>query len=315
MKYFIAGGCGFIGSTLAHKLLEKETNEVFVYDNLSSGSIKLIEDIVDNPRFRFLIADINNFETLVASMKNYDIVYHFASNADIAKAIENPTIDFYQGTLLTQNILEAMRINKIKRIVYASGSGIYGDYKEKWLKEDTAPMLPISPYGASKLAGEAMICAYSHMFDIKARIYRFANVVGKNQTHGVVSDFIKKLKKNKRRLEIMGDGNQKKCYVHVDDIINAMLLTEGGIKQYEYYNVSSETSIAVWQIVDIVLEEMGLTNKTKLYFGETAGGWQGDVPIVNLDSRKIRKDGWKYSYTSEQAIRKTAKEILEKNER
>jgi len=197
MKYFIAGGAGFIGSTLVHKLLEKEPDaKIIIYDNLSTGRLSYIKDLNSNLNVEFILGNIRDLQFLTESMKGCDVVYHFASNADISKAMTDPTIDFWEGTYLTQNILEAMRINGIKKIIYASGSGIYGDHGHFKIKERT-PLRPVtSTYGASKLAGESLICAYSHMFDIQYRIYRFANVVGGNQTHGVVSDFIIRLKKN-----------------------------------------------------------------------------------------------------------------------
>lgn len=311
-RYFIAGGAGFIGSTLAHRLLEKEDCELVIYDNLSSGNIFYIKDLQDVIGVKIVIGDIKDLELLTSSMKGCDVVYHFASNADISKAITDPTIDFWEGTYLTQNILEAMRINKIKKIVYASGSGIYGDHGNFSIKERT-PFRPVtSTYGASKLAGESLICAYSHMFDMQARIYRFANVVGGNQTHGIVSDFIVKLKNNPVVLEVLGDGGQLKSYVYVDDILNGIFLTEGGNKKIEIFNISSETQITVKEIVDIVLEEAGIKDSTIVKYGDTPGGWKGDIPVVLLDATKIRCKGWKPTYSSKEAIRKTAKEILNK---
>ena len=319
MKYFIAGGAGFIGSTLVHRILERnDDSSIIVYDNFSTGKIELLNDTKKNKKLTIVRGDIKDLDYLnyvIARHGYFDVLYHFASNADISKAMTDPGVDFWGGTVLTHNILEAMRINRIKKIVYASGSGVYGDYKFKRLDENASPMLPTSTYGASKLAGEALICSYCHMFDMQARIYRFANVIGKNQTHGIISDLIYKLQQNPSELTVLGDGTQCKTYVYVEDILNGIFLTEGGKEKYTYYNISSETNILVSEIVNIILEEMGLTGKTKVIYGTTPGGWKGDVPIVFLDAKKIRDKGWEYSLSSKEAVLKTAQDILGKKEK
>lgn len=312
MKYFIAGGLGFIGSSIAHRLLEKEDCEIVIYDNMSNGILEELRYFGDIVGVKIVIADIKDSESLRHAMKGCDVVYHFASNADISKAMIDPTIDFWEGTYLTQCILEAMRINGIKKIIYASGSGIYGDYKYSYIREFESLRPVKSTYGASKLAGEALICAYSNMFDIQARIYRFANVVGGNQTHGVVSDLIEKIRRNPVEIEVLGNGEQLKSYVYVQDIIDGIFMTEGSDKDIEIYNISSENQVSVKEIVDIVLEESGMRGITSIRYGDTVGGWKGDIPIVLLDSSKIRSTGWRAKYSSREAIRKTAKEILNK---
>jgi len=309
VKYFIAGGAGFIGSEMAHKLWN-EGHEIIIYDNLSSGNIKLVEDLIHKKRFYFYKADIKDLKTLTECMQGCDAILHFASNADIAKAISDPTIDFYEGTLLTQNILEAMRINGIKKIIYASGSGVYGDHKDKWMDEDTSPMLPVSPYGASKLAGEALISAYCHMFDMEGFIFRFANVIGKNSTHGIILDVINKLKNNSKDLELLGNGAQSKSYVYIDDIIDGIL--EAIQWDGNYYNIATLDYITVKQIADIICEEMDLKN-VKYHFTSTENkGWKGDIGICRLDSTKLRNLGWENKYTTEQAVRKSIREMLGK---
>jgi UDP-glucose 4-epimerase len=313
MNYFIVGGAGFIGSSLVHRLLDRHPLDfVTVYDNFSTGKREFFKDIKNNPNLTIIKGDAKDLPFLTLKMRNMDVVYHFASNADISKAMTHPSIDFWEGTYLTHNVLEAMRINKVKKIIYASGSGVYGDHHSVLMHEFVTPMLPVSTYGASKLAGEALISAYCHMFDMQGRVYRFANVIGKNQTHGIISDIIGRLKKNSKELEVLGDGSQNKCYIHISDILNAISMTEGGNEQYEYYNVSSETNITVAEIVNMILEEMGLFDITKVKYGDTPGGWQGDIPVVRLDASKIKRMGWEYIYNSEKAVEKTIKEILGK---
>jgi UDP-glucose 4-epimerase len=316
VKYFIAGGAGFIGSEMAHKLWN-DGHEIIIYDNLSSGNIKLIEELIHKERFYFYKADIKDLKILTECMQGCDVVFHFASNADIAKAMSDPTIDFYEGTLLTQNILEAMRANGVKKIIYASGSGVYGRVGYEPIKEDIRSMQPVSTYGASKLAGEALISAYCWMFDIEAVVYRFANVIGKNSTHGVILDLINKLKNDSTTLEILGSGNQTKGYIYINDIINGILETEQRCdKPFDYFNLSPDGLIGVRNIADIIVEEMRLEKPEYKYKTDTrsidGGGWRGDVAWIRMDSGKARSYGWQPQHTTEQAVRKSIREMLGK---
>lgn len=311
MKYFLAGGAGFIGSELAHRLLEKEPDcEIVIYDKLVHGK-DLILDLFKNPRSSFWCCDIKDLDQLTEAMKGCDVVFHFASNADIAKAMLDPTIDFYEGTLLTQNILEAMRINGIKKIVYASGSGVYGTTGLYVVSEEDS-FHPISPYGASKMAGEGLISAYCHLFDMQGSIYRFANVIGKNSTHGVILDFIYKLKSNTKELRILGSGRQEKGYMHINDILNGIFVTcfKHSIP-CNAFNLAPDDLITVTEIANMVVEEMGLTN-VKYIYGDTFGGWIGDVPQIIMSSEKARIYGWKPKYTTIEAVKKSIREMLGK---
>lgn len=235
-------------------------------------------------------------------MKQVDIVYSLASNPDISKAITQPDIDFWEGTYLINNVLEAMRKNNVKKLLYASGSGVYGDVGDIVTNEDYSPMLPASTYGASKLACEALICSYCKMFDMNAAAFRFANVVGPNQTHGVAYDFINKLKKDNSVLDILGDGNQSKSYIYITDIVDALRLIEKSyLHNYNYYNVATLDYITVTEIANIVVERMKCGLVPYRYAGGDRG-WKGDVPVVRLDSNKIRRLGWKNQYTAHQAM-------------
>ena len=208
MKIFIAGGAGFIGSHLAHRILnDSECERLIIYDNFTSGKDWHIADLIQDTRVNVIHADIKDLDQLANAMKGADTVFHFASNPDIAKAMIQPDVDFWEGTYLTHNILEAMRINNIKKIIYPTGSGVYGETGYQEVGEDYGPLLPISTYGASKLAGETLINAYCHMFNMVGRAYRFANVVGPRQTHGVAYDFIRKLRENPAELTILRRWN------------------------------------------------------------------------------------------------------------
>jgi UDP-glucose 4-epimerase len=310
-KYFIVGGAGFIGSHLVNKLLQDKSNYVKIYDNFSSGKMFHLEDFLKNENLEIVTADVKDLKLLISEMNGYDSVFHFASNPDISKAIKQPDIDFWEGTYLTNNVLEAMRINNVKNLIYASGSGIYGDTGFTETNEDYSPMLPISTYGASKLSCEVLICSYSYLFDINSSVFRFANVVGPHQTHGVGYDFIKKLFKNKTELEILGDGNQSKSYIYVYDIINALLLIEKNyLNGYSYFNVATKDYISVSEIAEIVFKIMNLSN-VKINFTGGDRGWKGDVPIVRLNSEKIRKLGWVNKYSCKEAIEKSVKSMFQ----
>ena len=301
-RAFVAGGAGFIGSHLVEALLRRPNTHVVVYDNLTSGTKSHLRGVLDHERLQLVIGDIQAFDNLVDTMRGCNHVYLLASNPEIALAMTDPAIDFWQGTHLTHNILEAMRVNDVSRITYASGSGVYGDQGELEVDEDFGPLIPISTYGASKLASEAMIAAYAHMFGIDAVVLRFANVVGPRQTHGVTYDFVRRLLEDPSRLRILGDGSQSKSYIHVSDVVEAMmLLTEEGWEGFEIFNVGTGDHITVSQIADLVVERMGLE---KIPFSFTGGdrGWKGDVPIVRFRSAKLASLGWRCTYSSREAI-------------
>jgi UDP-glucose 4-epimerase len=301
-RAFVAGGAGFVGSHLVETLLQRSNTYVVVYDNLTSGTKSRLRSVLDHERLQLVIGDIEAFDDLVGAMQGCDHLYLLASNPDIALAIADPAIDFWQGTYLTHNILEAMRLNGVSRITYASGSGVYGDQRETEVDEEFGPLIPISTYGASKLASEAMIAAYAHMFDIDAVVFRFANVVGPRQTHGITYDFVRRLLEDPSRLQILGDGSQSKSYIHVADVVAAMMrLTEQGWEGFEIFNVGTGDYITVSEIADLVVERMGLENIPYSYTGGDRG-WKGDVPIVRFRSRKLTSRGWRCRYRSREAV-------------
>lgn len=303
MNYMIIGGAGFIGSHVAKRLAAEEANaEIFVYDNFSSGKREHLQEILDYKNLHLIKADVKDLDCLAGEMKGMDTVYSLASNPDIAKAVSCPSIDFWEGTYLINNVLEAMRQNNVKKLIYASGSGVYGDVGATVTGEDFSPMLPSSTYGASKLACEALICSYCKMFDMDAGAFRFANVVGPNQTHGVGYDFLNRLAENPGQLRILGDGRQSKSYIYIDDIVDALRLVEKkALHGYSYYNVATLDHITVTEIADAAVRTMGLDGVEYQYTGGDRG-WKGDVPVVRLDSQKIRELGWNNQYTTCQAI-------------
>ena len=309
-RFFVTGGAGFIGSHLVEALLRLPQAEVVVYDNFSSGRRWHLETIPAGVPLTVVERDLKDLDRLVAAMTGADAVFHLASNPDIAKAETEPAIDFWEGTYLTQNVLEAMRRNRVRWIVYASGSGVYGDRGDTELAEDAGPFLPISTYGASKLAGEALIGAYCHMFELSGRAFRFANVVGPRQTHGVVYDFVRRLLAEPTHLQILGDGSQSKSYIHVDDIVQAMLTVgRRGSGGFDAFNVATLDYQSVREIADLVIDRLRLSD-VRYEFTGGARGWKGDVPVVRFDTAKIRALGWVSRYSSREALLHAADAII-----
>lgn len=304
-RYFIVGGAGFIGSHFTDRLLsESSCAGVTIYDNFSSGREWHFEMHTGNSRLRVVRGDAKDIDTLISAMAGHDVVIHLASNPDISRAAIEPDIDFREGTLLTNNVVEAMRRSGTTTILYASGSGIYGDRGETEVDEDHGPLTPISTYGASKLAGEALISSYCHMFEFTGRVYRFGNVVGPRQTHGVGFDFLRQLLENPRKLCILGDGKQSKSYIHVQDIVAAVLLGEArSTTRFAVYNVATD-SITVDEIAVLAVECAGL-DPQQVEFEYTGGnrGWKGDVPVVRMNTERIRRLGWDCRRGSREALR------------
>jgi len=301
-RSFIAGGAGFIGSHLARELLRRPDEEVVVFDNMASGSVDHIEDLLDDPRMMLIEADLQDLDRVTEAMAGVEHVYLFAANPDIAAAVDDPAIDFWQGTYLAQNVVEAARIGGVPRITYASGSGVYGDRGLQEVDEDFGPLVPVSTYGASKLGCEALLAAYAHMFGIHAAVFRFANVVGPRQTHGVTYDFVRRLLERPGELRILGDGSQSKSYIHVSDVIAAILtLTDQGWSGFEVFNAGTGDHVTVAEIAALVVRRMGLTG-VRYEYGRDARGWKGDVPVVRLRSDKLIARGWVCRHNSVEAL-------------
>jgi UDP-glucose 4-epimerase len=314
MKVFITGGAGCIGSRLAEKLLENESNRVTVIDNLSSGKIEHISSLLKNKRFNFVEGDIIEKELLENLMKDHDLIFHLAANPDIKyKEGDCTDKDLKQNVIGTYNVLESMRKNGIKEIIFSSTSAVYGIANKIPTPEDYGPMNPISLYGASKLCCEAMISGFCGMFKMNAWIFRFANVVGsRTRKKGtmVIHDFIEKLKQNPKKLEILGDGKQAKPYMYVDDCIYGMLFGyKNSSDTVNVFNLGPHDRISVDNIAKIIINEMGLRDVEFLYTGKNQG-WPGDVPQVLMNVSKINDLGWRARYNSEEAVKITVKFLL-----
>jgi UDP-glucose 4-epimerase len=313
MKYFLVGGAGFIGSHFVDRLLgDGKTTAVTLFDNFTSGQEWHYAHHAQDARLKVVRGDVKELPALTAAMAGHEVVIHLASNPDIARAATEPAIDFDQGTLLTHHVIEAVRVNGIARILYASGSGVYGDVGTTEVGEDFGPMVPISTYGASKLAGEALLAAYGHMYNITGCAFRFGNVVGPRQTHGVGFDFVRRLLAHPKELEILGDGLQSKSYIFVRDVIAAVLLaSEKAARSFQVYNVATDY-ITVREIADLALECVGLPPGSVRYrFTGGDRGWKGDVPVVRLKTDRIRALGWKHTLTSREALKSSMLAMIE----
>ncbi|WP_410508088.1 NAD-dependent epimerase/dehydratase family protein [Methanosarcina hadiensis] len=311
-KILVTGGTGFIGSHLVDCLMKKG-NRVLVFDNLSSGKMEFIEHHLENPDFSFIKGDLLDAEAIETACKDIDMVYHVAANPDVKLGASDTKVHLDQNILATYNLLEAMRKGNAKKIAFTSTSTVYGEASIMPTPEDYGPLIPISLYGASKLACEALITSYSHTFDMQAWIFRFANIVGPRSTHGITVDFINKLKQNPHRLEILGDGKQEKSYLHVSECVNSILFAiEKSKGEVNIFNIGSEDTTSATEIGKIVVEEMGLSDVEFTYTGGSRG-WKGDVPRMRLGIEKLKATGWKPEYTSERSVRETARAVLDGN--
>lgn len=310
MNILVAGGAGFIGSHLCDALLSKN-NTVIVADKLIMGS-KNIEHLSQNTNFKFYEMELANQDNVDKLFKDnkIDIVYHMAANSDIQKSANDTSIDFNDTLLTTRVLLESMRKNNVKNIFFASTSAVYGEMPDIVLNEETGGLKPVSYYGGAKLASEALISSYVSMCDMNAVIFRFPNVIGPRLTHGVVYDFVKKLRNNPKELEILGNGTQCKPYIYVTDLVNAIVkLTEQFEPGVDVFNISVlSEGTSVTHIAEIVVDVLGLSDVEFKYTGGDRG-WKGDVPRFKYDISKVLATGWKPEYTSDEAVRKAAQSL------
>ena len=317
MSVIVAGGAGFIGVNFVKNIF-KYDQEIYIIDNFSSGSKQWINLLNLESKVNIFNCELSNldetkivFEEIFKSLKTEPKIWHFAANSDIPSGVENPKIDFRDTFLTTFNLLQISKIFNICSFYFASSSAVYGDHGNKLIKEDTGPLMPISNYGAMKLASEAACfsCAESFLEDL--RIYRFPNVVGMPATHGVILDFINKLNKDPHQLEVLGNGTQRKSYLHVDDLVDGMIyLSERDldIGQNPIFNLGPNNDfVTVSWIAERTIEI--ISSKAKIIYGEGDRGWIGDVPKFVYDTSKAKDSGWKPSLNSEQSIIKAINEI------
>ena len=305
MKAFITGGAGFIGSNLTDRLLQNG-HEVRVYDNLSTGQLRFLDDAKNYERFSFVEGDLLDEDTLSKAMEGFQMVFHFAANADVRFGTDHPRRDLEQNTIATFNVLEAMRHQSIRKIAFASTGSVYGEAEVIPTPEDAPFPIQTSLYASSKLAGESLISSYCEGFDFQAWIFRFVSILGERYTHGHVFDFYKKLKRDPTRLEVLGNGKQRKSYLYVQDCIDSILLAiEKGQKKVNLFNLGVDGYCTVNDSIGWICEALGLDPKLNYSGGER--GWIGDNPFIYLDTQKIIQMGWKPKLGIQEAILKTIK--------
>lgn len=314
MNILVAGGAGFIGSHLIDSLI-KEGHSIVCADKLVMGDGN-IEHLKGNPVFKFYETDLAVTENAdrVFEENKIDAVFHLAANSDIQKGGKEPGIDFNDTFLTTRALLESMRKYGVKKLFFSSTSAVYGELPDVKLKETTGGLMPVSYYGGAKFASEALISSYVSMCDMSAVIFRFPNVIGPRLTHGVIFDFVKKLKANPNELLILGDGTQCKPYIYVLDLVDAIVrLTREFNTGEQVYNLSVKgEGTTVTKIAETVVEELGLENVKFSYTGGDRG-WKGDVPRFSYDISKILATGWEPKFTSDEAVRQTVRDVINAN--
>jgi UDP-glucose 4-epimerase len=310
MSIVVTGGAGFIGSHLVDKLVELGFS-VKVLDNLSSGSLENIKHLLARKNIEFIHIDIKNYEELKKALRNVETIFHFAANPEVRVSTINPEVHFKENIVATFNVLEASRTSEVREIVFASSSSVYGEADNIPVPEE-APVKPVSVYGASKASCENLLHAYSVLYGLKTLVLRYANIVGPRLRHGIIYDLLIKLTRNKSELEVLGDGEQIRSYLHVRDAINATLIAWKYIKErYMVLNIGNKDWISVKDVVNIVLRETGLRGIKVIYKPILHGiGWLGDVKRIALDVKRIESLGWKPTMSSENAVADTVRCLI-----
>jgi UDP-glucose 4-epimerase len=309
MKAFVTGGAGFIGSHLVDMLLQ-EGYQVTAYDNLTEGRLENLSHLKDNPDFRFIKGDMRDAELLMKVLRGQDVVFHMAAQANIRKSLEDHYADLQNNLVGHINLLEAMLKNEVNDLVFASTSALYGEADVRPTPETYAP-IQTSLYGASKLACEAYTEAYIQFSQLNFWAYRFSNVVGERCRRGVIWDFVHKLARNSRELEILGNGKQSKEYIYVQDCVEGIMTGyKKGKGRVNIFNLAVEDNKTVDEVADIVIREMKLEGVKRKYTGGERG-WIGDNPIVHLDISRLKSLGWRPRFTADEAITRTARWTIE----
>lgn len=310
MKVLVAGGAGFIGSHLIDALLA-EGNDVVCVDNFFIGTKENIAHLKNNAHFKFYEQDLTDLDKVLEIFKKEQVeyVFHLAANSDIQASAQSPMIEYKNTYSTTFILLECMRQCGVKKLFFASTSAVYGEQMGAEVSEEAVALKPISYYGGAKLGSEGIISSFAYMNDMSVLVFRFPNVIGPRLTHGVIYDFVKRLKDDPSHLKILGDGRQSKPYIYVLDLVDAIMHFKDAPKGVTLYNVGVETQTSVTRIAEIVCEKMGLSGIPLEYTGGR-GGWKGDVPVFAYNLEKIHATGWTAHMTSDEAVAKTVEMVL-----
>ncbi len=316
-RVFVTGGAGFIGSHVTD-ILMRQGYETRVYDNLSNGHQEFIQQHIGRQGFEFIKADLGDTDRLAAAMAGCDLVWHLAANTDIIGGAEQPRRDLRDCVIGTFNVLEAMRTNGIRHVLFSSTGAVYGELCAETARDEACgPLLPVSTYAAGKIGSEAFISSFCHLYGLRAWMFRFGNVIGARMTHGVIFDFIKKLKANPRELLIKGDGRQEKNYFLVEECIAGMA---HGYRQVamtdetpcDIFNLGTSSITRVVDIAEIIKTEMNLP-EARIIIEGTRRAWPGDQPRVHISVNKIERHGWRAQLTSDEAVRVAVRRMLGKD--
>lgn len=300
LRILVTGAAGFIGSNIVRALIKE--NDVIGVDNLSTGRIENVSEFGELKNFSFLKFDVKDKIKLKRALSGVDLVIHLSANADVRAGYRTSSMDFNENVVATYSVLEGMREKDVRGIIFSSSSTVFGKASVLPTPESYGPLRPISHYGASKLAAEGFIFSYTSYYGFKSSVYRFANVVGKNAGHGVITDFIKKLKKNSKVLPVLGDGTQSKSYIYIDDCVEGMIKLHG--KGDGLFNLGTKERTPVREIAKLVIKKVAPEAIVKFVGGPGGAGWPGDVKTMSLDVTKALNAGWDYRYNSTEAVKK-----------
>lgn len=306
LRSFVIGGAGFIGSHLVEALAQR--GPVTVYDDLSNGQAKFLQGVLDAQSARLIVGDALDLGGLCSAMAGHDLVVHLAANPEARRSLHNTRLDLEQGTILTHHVLEAMRRTSTQRLLFASSGTVYGETIQMCREQDLGA-LPISLYGASKLASEALISAFVECFELRAWIFRFGNVVGPRGTHGAALDFLRKLRDDPDELEVLGDGRQSKPYVHVTDCVAGVLFGfDHATAPLNVFNLAPPDVTSVQRIAELCIRHSPFPNAGIRFTGGDRG-WKGDVPHSRLDASKLAALGFQLRFTSDEAVERAVRAL------